>query len=56
MYYYEKENIEDDYDNRIKIKNAAIAKYEQEIKDNTLSTLGAVGSLFQSKEETQKRL
>ena len=55
MYYYEKENIEDDYDNRIKIKNAAIAKYEQEIKDNTLSTLGSVGSLFQSKEETQKR-
>ena len=55
MYYYEKKNIEDDYDNKIRIKNATIAKYEQEIKDNTLSTLGSVGSLFSSKEETQKR-
>ena len=54
-YYIQKENIEDDYDNRIKNKNATIAKYEQEIKDNTLSTLGTVGSLFSSKEETQKR-
>jgi hypothetical protein len=55
MYYYEKKNIEDDYDNKIRIKNATIAKYEQEIKDNTLSTLGSVGSLFSSKEDTQKR-
>ena len=54
-YYIQQENIIEDFDNKIKNRNVELDKYLKQEKQNTLSSLGTVGSLFSSKEKEAER-